>query len=122
MYTFVQFHKMNAYIEKIDSAEFETRFYSYNTLMLYIDGKAEIMYARDWVGATTQKQVTRFLREFYGEKWVQAYKAAIKFYRRYNVNKYFLRLWFYIIRDKSGAFHFSFTNVKDNSKIEFYKN
>lgn len=122
MYTFVQFHKMNAYIEKIDSVEFDTRFYSYNTLILYIDGKSEVMYARDWVCATTQKQVTRFLREFYGEKWVQAYKAAIKFYRHYNVKKYFLRLWFYISRDKSGTFHFTFTNVKDNSKIKFCQN
>ena len=113
---------MNAYIEKIDSVEFDTRFYSYNTLMLYIDGKSEVMYARDWVGATTQKQVTRFLREFYGEKWVQAYKMAIKFYRRFNVRKYFLRLWFYISRDKNGVFHFTFTNVKDNSKIKFCQN
>lgn len=122
MYTFVQFHKMNAFIEKIDSVEFGTRFYSYNTLMLYIDEKNEIMYARDWVDTTIQKQVTRFLREFYGEKWVRAYKTGIKFYRRFNIKKYFLRLWFYIVHDKNGTFHFTFTNVKDNSRIEFNQN
>lgn len=109
MYTFKQFHKMKAYVGKSEDNFYNVAFSSYNTTMLYINEKDEIMHARDWVGATTQKQVTRFLREFYGEKWVKAYKTAIKFYRHYNVKKD-LAIWFYIQRDNSGTFHFTFEN------------
>lgn len=122
MYTFEQFHKMNAYIEKISTAEFNVRFFSYNTLMLYINEKDNLMFARDYCGTTTQKQVTLFLREFYGEKWVKAYKTAIKFYRRFNAKKV-LSLWFYIKCDKTGTFHFTFKNdICKECKIEFYQN
>ena len=121
---------MNAYVLK-DSAEFyNVRFRSYNTDILYIDEKNDIMRARDYNSSdsgdhkstTTQKQVTIFLREFYGEKWLQAYKAAIKFYRRYNVKKD-LAKWFYIQREKCGAFHITFENcIFGDCKIEFWHN
>lgn len=122
MYTFKQFHKMNAYIEKIVGEFYDVRFISYHTYMIYMNEKDEIMCARDWLGSTTQKQVTCFLREFYGEKWLKAYKTAIKFYRRFYANKD-LALWFYIKRDKTGTFHFTFENDTYNEwKIEFYQN
>lgn len=122
MYTFEQFHKMNAYVGKSEDNFYNVAFRSYNTTMIYMNENDEIMRARDWVGATTQKQVTRFLREFYGEKWVQAYKTAIKFYRRYNVKKD-LAIWFYIQRDKSGAFNFTFENCMfSDCLIKFCQN
>ena len=95
-----------------------------------MDEKKDIMRARDYNSSdsddhkstTTQKQVTIFLREFYGEKWLYAYKAAIKFYRRYNVKKDLAR-WFYIKRDKNSAFHIIFENcLFGNCKIEFWHN
>ena len=122
MYTFKQFHKMNAYVGKSEDNFYSVAFRSYNTTMIYMNEHDEIMHARDWVGATTQKQVTRFLREFYGEKWLQAYKTAIKFYRRYNVEKD-LAIWFYIHREKDGSFHLIFENcIFSDSKIEFWRN
>lgn len=122
MNTFQQFHKMNAYIEKDDSFFFNVRFKSYNMYMIYMNEKDDIMRARDWVGTATQKQVTRFLREFYGEKWVNAYKSAIKFYRRYNVKKD-LAIWFYIQLEKNGSFHITFENcIFGDCKIEFWHN
>ena len=122
MYTVEQFHKMHARIEKVDDSFYNVRFISYSTYMLYMNEKDDIMRARDWLGVTTQKQVARFLCEFYGEKWLQAYKSAIKFYRRYNVKKD-LAIWFYIQREKNGAFHIIFENCMfSDCKIEFYKN
>lgn len=122
MYTFEQFHKMNAYIGKSEDNFYSVAFRSYNTTMIYMNENNEIMHARDWVGVTTQKQVTRFLREFYGEKWVQAYKTAIRFYRRYNVVED-LAIWFYIQRDKSGTFHFTFENCMfSDCTIKFCQN
>lgn len=122
MYTFEQFHKMNAYVGKSADNFYNVAFRSYNTTMIYMNDNDEIMYARDWVGATTQKQVTRFLREFYGEKWAKAYKTAIKFYRRFNVKKD-LAIGFYIQREKNGIFRFTFENcIFGDCKIEFYQN
>ena len=123
MYTCKQFHKMHAYVENDTDSFYNVRFISYNTLMLYMNEKDEMMCARDYKGTTTQKQVTCFLREFYGEKWVKAYKTAIKFYRRYNNLKDSVDLWFYIQRDVNGIFHFTFKSVKyNNCSIEFYQN
>ena len=113
---------MNAYVGRSELNFYKVAFRSYNTTMIYMNEKGEVMYARDWVGVTTQKQVTRFLREFYGEKWLQAYKTAIKFYRRFNVKKD-LAVWFYIHRMKDGAFHLIFDNcIFSDCKIDFYKN
>ena len=113
---------MNAYVGISEYNLYNVAFRSYNTIMIYMSEKDELMHARDWVGATTQKQVTRFLREFYGEKWVQAYKTAIKFYRRFNVKKD-LAIWFYIRREKNGTFHFTFENcIFNDCIVEFYKN
>lgn len=113
---------MNAYVGKSDDNFYNVAFRSYNTTMIYMSEKDEIMHARDWVGATTQKQVNRFLREFYGEKWVRAYKTAIKFYRRFSVKKD-LAIWFYIQREKDGSFRFTFENcIFGDCKIEFFQN
>ena len=123
MYTYEQFHKMHAYVENVSDSFYNVRFVSYNTLMLYMSEKNKTMCARDWVGVTTQKQVTRFLSEFYGEKWVKAYKTAIKFYRRFNEKKDALSIWFYIKCDSFGTFHFTFENAKYSEyKIQFYQN
>ena len=121
---------MYAYVGKSVDNFYNVAFRSYNTTMLYINEKDEIMHARDYnscdagdhKSTTTQKQITIFLREFYGEKWLNAYKAAIKFYRRYNVKKD-LAKWFYIQHEKCGAFHITFENcIFGDCKIEFWHN
>ena len=129
VYTRKQFHKMHAYIEKVDDSFYNVRFISYSTYMLYMNEKDHIMCARDYSASdsgdhkstTTQKQVTIFLREFYGEKWLQAYKTAIKFYRSFDGKKDDLARWFYIRRDSLGHFHFTMEKANASGyKIEFY--
>lgn len=78
--TMKRFHNMNAYYERDDDKKC-VRIYSYRTYMggIYDDGTHCV---RDYVGATTQKQMTRFFKEFCGIKTANAYKKARAFYRK----------------------------------------
>lgn len=71
---------MNFYYTRNDKLESYT-VRSYGTYMgeIYDDG---LYCVRDYVGTTTQKQMTRFFNEFCGLKTVNAYKMARDFYRK----------------------------------------
>lgn len=85
---------MNAYYERSDMAKCYC-IYSYNTYMgtIYDDG---VHCVRDYKGVTTQKQMTRFFKEFCGLKTANAYKMARDFYRKkqkqynYEVDNFFV--------------------------------
>lgn len=70
---------MHAYYERDDIRKCY-HFYSYDTYMgaIYDDG---IHCIRDYRGVTTQKQMTRFFKEFCGIKTANVYKKARAFYR-----------------------------------------
>lgn len=63
-------------------------FISYRTHVLQVEPvtiyekRAYIVTAYEWHGATTQKQITRFIREFCGVSYAKAYKIA-----RYHMRK-----------------------------------
>lgn len=78
--TMKQFHKMNAYFSRNDTIKCYY-IYSYNTYMgtIYDNGTHCV---RDYRGVTTQKQMTRFFKEFCGLKTANAYKMAREFYRK----------------------------------------
>lgn len=86
---------MNAYYERDDIRKCY-HFYSYNTYMgaIYDDG---VHCIRDYRGATTQKQMSRFFKEFCGTKTANAYKKARDYYRQ--CQKCYKLQTFYIFSD-----------------------
>ena len=51
-----------------------------------------IIFAYDYKGATTQKQMSRFIFEFCGYGYYKAYKKACEIMRKYNGQKMCLRM------------------------------
>lgn len=92
--TMQQFHYMNAYYNRNDIVDCYD-IYSYVTYMgsIYDNG---LHCVRDYKGTTTQKQMTRFFKEFCGLKTVNAYKKAREFYRKtqkqynYEIDEFFV--------------------------------
>lgn len=83
---FQRFHSMQAFY-RWDGYAWD--FISYKTFVMEVEPhrlyeKHEyIITAYDWHGAATQKQMSRFIREFCGVAYYKAYKIA-----RYNMRKY----------------------------------
>lgn len=46
--------------------------------------KDYVIYAYDYTGTTTQKQCSRFIKEFCGTNYCKAYKVARYYNRKYN--------------------------------------
>lgn len=82
---FQRFHYMNAFY-RWNGESWD--FISYKTYVLQVEPRiiyeknAYIITAYEWHGATTQKQITRFIREFCGVSYAKAYKIV-----RYNMRK-----------------------------------
>lgn len=92
--TMKQFHKMNAYYERNDIVNCYD-IYSYNTYMGSIFDSG-LHCVRDYIGVTTQKQMSRFFKEFCSLKTANAYKMAREFYRKtqkqynYEIDQFFV--------------------------------
>ena len=82
---FQRFHNCNAFY-RYDSYKNCYDFISYKTYKMRIDkiGGRYIIYAYDYKGATTQKQISRFIFEFCGYGYYKAYRKAREIMRKYN--------------------------------------
>ena len=84
---FNRFHYMQAFY-RWNGLEWD--FISYKTHILTVEPitldncKAYSILAYEWRGATTQKQVSRFIREFCGVYYYKAYKRAREIMRKLN--------------------------------------
>ena len=82
---FQRFHYMQAFY-RWNGESWD--FISYKTHVLQVEPRitfgnhAYIVTAYEWHGATTQKQISRFIREFCGVSYAKAYKIA-----RYHMRK-----------------------------------
>ena len=84
---FQRFHYMNAFY-RWNGCEWD--FISYRTHVLNVEPivlnfkHCYSVTAYEWKGATTQKQISRFIREFCGLSYCKAYKKARNIMRKYN--------------------------------------
>ena len=100
---------MNAYYERNNIVKcFDI--YSYDTYMGSIFDSG-LHCVRDYVGQTTQKQMTRFFKEFCGLKTVNAYKMARVFYRK-TQKQYDYKIDTFFVFDNQHC-----TVMKDGEKI-----
>ena len=84
---FQRFHYMNAFYRwnsyKWDFISYKTHILNVEPITIY-EKHAYIVTAYEWHGATTQKQISRFIREFCGVSYCKAYKKARDIMRKYN--------------------------------------
>lgn len=82
---FQRFHYMNAFYrwngEAWDFISYRTHVLQVEPITIY-EKNAYIVTAYEWHGATTQKQISRFIRVFCGVAYYKAYKIA-----RYHMRK-----------------------------------
>ena len=104
---FQRFHYMSAFYRwngcEWDFISYRTHVLNVAPVVLY-EKHCYTVTAYEWHGATTQKQISRFIREFCGNNYCKAYKKARDIMRKYNgdclrlvqldeINKFFVTVY-----------------------------